>query len=56
MPDAVHEAHAFAHVCSIDSVAPKVELIRSARRRGMRVMSSMGAGGRLDPTRVVAVR
>lgn len=36
----------------IDTVAPKVALLRECVRRKMRVVSSMGAGGRLDPSRV----
>lgn len=39
-------------VDAIDTVAPKVALISECLRRGLRVISSMGAGGRLDPTRV----
>ena len=37
---------------AIDTVAPKVSLIVSAMRRGMNIISSMGAGGRVDPTKV----
>lgn len=36
----------------IDSLAPKVELLLAAQARGMKVISSMGAGGRMDPSRV----
>jgi len=36
----------------IDSVAPKRDLIVAAVAAGARVASSMGAGGRLDPSRV----
>lgn len=36
----------------IDTVAPKVALLSACRRRGIRVVSSMGAGGRLDPSQV----
>ena len=39
-------------VDAIDSIQPKVELIRAALKHRVRVVSSMGAGGRLDPTRV----
>jgi len=35
----------------IDSLAPKVALIAAAARGGSRVVSSMGAGGRVDPSR-----
>lgn len=37
---------------AIDTLAPKVFLIRQARERGIPVVSSMGSGGKLDPTRV----
>lgn len=37
---------------AIDTVAPKVALIAHCLQSGIPVISSMGAGGRLDPTRV----
>lgn len=37
---------------AIDTVAPKVSLIAGCMRRGVRVISSMGAGGRVDPSKV----
>lgn len=43
----------FDHVVdAIDTVAPKVALIAACMRRGIKIISSMGAGGRLDPTKV----
>ena len=39
----------------IDSVAPKKMLIAAACGAGLRVVSSMGAGGRVDPSRVKVV-
>ena len=36
---------------AIDTVAPKVALIAACMRRGIKIISSMGAGGRLDPTK-----
>lgn len=39
-------------VDAIDSVAPKVALIESCLRRKVKIISSMGAGGRIDPTQV----
>lgn len=36
----------------IDSVTPKIELIKAARRRKIRVVSAMGAGGKTDPAKV----
>lgn len=40
-------------VDAIDAVEPKVMLIAEAARRGMPVISSMGAGNKLDPTKFV---
>jgi tRNA A37 threonylcarbamoyladenosine dehydratase len=37
---------------AIDSLASKVALIRAALDTGTPIVSSMGAGGRLDPTRI----
>ena len=37
---------------AIDSVAPKVALIDHCLRQGIGIVSSMGAGGRIDPTAV----
>lgn len=39
-------------VDAIDTVAPKVALLAECMRHGVKVVSSMGAGGRLDPTKV----
>lgn len=39
-------------VDAIDSVAPKVELIAQCYRRNTKIISSMGAGGRIDPSQV----
>ncbi len=36
----------------IDSISPKTILIDACNRSGMPIISSMGAGGRLDPTKV----
>ena len=36
----------------IDSIACKAALVFAAQRAGRRVISSMGAGGRMDPTRI----
>ncbi len=54
-PDGIPEilALGFDQVAdAIDSLSAKVELIAVARARGLSIVSSMGAGGRLDPTRV----
>ena len=37
---------------AIDSLSAKVALVEEAYGRGLTVVSSMGAGGRLDPTRL----
>lgn len=37
----------------IDSVTPKVSLIIAARRRKIKIVSSMGAGGKSDPSKVI---
>lgn len=39
-------------VDAIDSLSPKVFLIYFAIQRGLRLVSAMGAGGKLDPTQV----
>lgn len=36
----------------IDTVAPKVELLAQCLENGLRVVSSMGAGGRIDPSKI----
>jgi len=43
----------FDHVIdAIDSLNSKLALLETALQRGVPIVSSMGAGGRLDPTRV----
>ncbi len=37
---------------AIDSLTPKITFIRAAAERGLKIVSSMGAGARLDPTQV----
>jgi tRNA threonylcarbamoyladenosine dehydratase len=36
----------------IDSITPKLYLIAAAKKSGLRIVSSMGAGGKLDATRI----
>ncbi len=36
----------------IDSISPKVQLIVAAKRKRVKIISSMGAGGRLDVTKI----
>jgi tRNA A37 threonylcarbamoyladenosine dehydratase len=42
-------------VDAIDNVTAKCHLLASCRRRGLRVVSSTGASGRIDPTRIQVV-
>lgn len=37
----------------IDSVSPKISLIKAAKRRKIKIVSAMGAGGKLDPSKVM---
>jgi tRNA A37 threonylcarbamoyladenosine dehydratase len=39
-------------VDAIDSITPKITFIRLAHSSGIRIVSSMGAGGRFDPTKL----
>lgn len=39
-------------VDAIDSVTPKLTFIKAAYARGLKMVSSMGAGGKLDPTQL----
>jgi tRNA threonylcarbamoyladenosine dehydratase len=40
---------------AIDSITPKVTFIRMAHEMGLKVVSSMGAGAKLDPTQLKVV-
>lgn len=37
----------------IDSVTPKITLIKEARKRKIKIISAMGAGGKMDPSKVL---
>lgn len=37
----------------IDSVSPKLSLIKAARKRKIKIVSAMGAGGKMDPSKVL---
>lgn len=50
--DTLNEINPDFVVDAIDSIAPKVELIEQCMRRKIKIISSMGAGGRIDPTKV----
>jgi tRNA threonylcarbamoyladenosine dehydratase len=55
MPDKVHGLLDGAPdyvIDAIDSLTPKITFMRAAYERGLKIVSSMGAGARLDPTRV----
>ncbi len=40
---------------AIDSITPKITFITQAHARGLKLVSSMGAGAKLDPTRLQVV-
>lgn len=40
---------------AIDSITPKLSFIRQAHAKGIRFVSSMGAGGKVDPTKLEVV-
>ncbi|MGG7664671.1 tRNA threonylcarbamoyladenosine dehydratase [Dyadobacter sp. BHUBP1] len=42
-------------VDAIDSVTPKLTFLTQAYKRNMRIVSSMGAGGKIDPTQLKVV-
>ncbi|PWN66854.1 tRNA threonylcarbamoyladenosine dehydratase [Chryseobacterium phosphatilyticum] len=52
--DEVLDSAPFDYVLDcIDSVTPKLSLIISAKRKKIKVISSMGAGGKTDPSKVM---
>jgi tRNA A37 threonylcarbamoyladenosine dehydratase len=54
-PDAVAAIFAQQYdyvVDAIDSITPKITFLREAIQRGTRIVSSMGAGGKFDPTQL----
>ena len=57
-PESVEEllsVHYDYIVDAIDSLTPKLFLIRAAKEHKMKIISSMGAGGKLDPTHLKVV-
>lgn len=40
---------------AIDSITPKVHLIKTAKEQGHKIVSCMGAGGKMDPTQLKVV-
>lgn len=52
--DEILENNKFDYVLDcIDSVSPKLALIKACRRRKIKIVSSMGAGGKMDPSKVM---
>ncbi|MDR6921551.1 MULTISPECIES: ThiF family adenylyltransferase [Chryseobacterium] len=52
--DEVLDSGKFDYVLDcIDSVTPKLCLIKAARKRKIKLVSSMGAGGKIDPSKVM---
>jgi tRNA A37 threonylcarbamoyladenosine dehydratase len=52
--DEILEEHQFDYVLDcIDSVSPTLALIKACRRRKIKLVSSMGAGGKTDPSKVL---
>ena len=39
-------------VDAIDSITPKITVMKAALAKNLRIVSSMGAGGKVDPTRL----
>ncbi|SDG91199.1 tRNA A37 threonylcarbamoyladenosine dehydratase [Dyadobacter soli] len=58
-PDAVGHILDMAHydyiIDAIDSVTPKLTFLTQAHKRNLRIVSSMGAGGKMDPTQLKIV-
>lgn len=57
-PDMVQELFAVKPdyvIDAIDSITPKITFLREAYGQGIRVVSSMGAGAKLDPTKLQVV-
>lgn len=50
----LHEPYDYV-VDAIDSLTPKVTLLTSAYYKKLNIISSMGAGGKMDPTRIKIV-
>ncbi len=40
---------------AIDSITPKINLIKTCKESGLNIVSSMGAGGKMDPTQLQVV-
>lgn len=51
MPSLVEKHYDYV-VDAIDTIAPKVELLRNTYERGHKLVSSLGAGGKFDPLKI----
>ncbi len=51
IPDLIEKASPDYIVDAIDTVSAKLAIIKEAKKRGIPVISSMGTGSKLDPTR-----
>ncbi|HCA09012.1 MULTISPECIES: ThiF family adenylyltransferase [unclassified Chryseobacterium] len=52
--DEVLDSDKFNYILDcIDSITPKLSLIKAAKRRKIKLVSSMGAGGKTDPSKVM---
>ena len=50
----VIDSHKFNYILDcIDSVTPKITLIKMAKRKRVKIVSCMGAGGKIDPAKVM---
>lgn len=48
------EGQSFDYILDcIDSISPKVSLLTEAKKRKIKVVSCMGAGGKMDPSKVI---
>ncbi|QOR73296.1 tRNA threonylcarbamoyladenosine dehydratase [Cruoricaptor ignavus] len=57
IPEKMHElldSENFDYILDcIDSLSPKIALIKAARQRKLKIVSAMGAGGKSDPSKVM---
>ena len=52
--DSIFENKNFDYILDcIDSITPKLTLIKYAKRKKIKIVSSMGAGGKFDPSKVL---
>ena len=53
IPTLIEDAHPDYIIDAIDTVTSKLSIIRTAKERSIPIISSMGTGSKLDPTRFV---